>query len=98
MAILTSMPGEGNKVGIYDIPDDVLGKYAVSGENAAQMFPESKKSGGAEIPKSGVGANAVKVENAESLGEVQAYGDICVCRQLLCNAYGCWWNYYYCYC
>ena len=29
MAILTSMPGEGDKVGIYDIPDDVLGQYAV---------------------------------------------------------------------
>jgi hypothetical protein len=96
MAILTSMPGEGNKVGVYDVPDSVLSQYAVSGDKAASMFPESAKASGAEIPKSG--ANAVKVENAESLGEVQAYGDICVCRELLCNAYGCWWHYYYCYC
>ncbi len=97
MAILTSMPGEGNKVGIYDVPDNVLSQYAVSGDKAASMFPESAKAAGAEIPKS-AGADAVKVENAESLGEVQAYSDICVCRQLLCNAYGCWWHYYYCYC
>ena len=87
MAILTSMPGAENKVGIYDVPDDVLSKYAVSGDQAAQMFPESAKKVGAEIPQSG--ANAVKVENAEGLGEVQAYNDVCVCRELLCNAYGC---------
>ncbi len=91
MAILTSMPGEGNKVSVYDVPDGVLQQYAVSGDQASQMFPESKKSSGADIPKSG-GANAVKLENAESLGEVQAYSDICVCRELLCNAYGCWWQ------
>jgi hypothetical protein len=97
MAILTSTPGAENKVSIYDVPDSVLSQYAVTGDKAAQMFPESKKTSGAEIPKSG-GANSVKVENAESLGEVQAYGDICVCRELLCNAYGCWWHYYYCYC
>jgi hypothetical protein len=97
MAILTSMPGEGNKVGIYDVPDNVLSQYAVSGDKASAMFPESKKTSGADIPQ-GSGANAVKVENAESLGEVQAYSSICVCRELLCNAYGCWWHYYYCYC
>ena len=97
MAILTSTPGEGNKVGVYDVPDDVLQQYAITGEKAAQMFPESKKTSGSEIPKSG-GKDAIRVENAESLGEVQAYGDICVCRELLCNAYGCWWHHYYCYC
>lgn len=97
MAILTSMPGEGNKVSLYDVPENVLSQYAVSGDKAATMFPESAKTSGAEIPQSG-GADAVKVENAESLGEVQAYAHICVCRELLCNAYGCWWHYYYCYC
>jgi hypothetical protein len=97
MAILTSMPGAGDKVGIYDVPDKVLAQYAVPGDKAAAMFPESKKTSGADIPKSGA-ANAVKVENAESLGEVQAYSDICICRELLCNAYHCWWHYYYCYC
>lgn len=96
--ILTSMPGEGNKVSVYDIPDSELEKYAVTGDKASSMFPESGKTAGAEIPKSGGGANAVKVDNAESLGEVQAYNAICVCRELLCNAYGCWWHYYYCYC
>ena len=35
---------------------------------------------------------------SEGLGEVQAYNDLCVCRELLCNNYGCWWHYYYCYC
>lgn len=40
MAIVTSMPGEGNAVNVYDIPDDVLQKHAVSGEKAGQMFPE----------------------------------------------------------
>lgn len=98
MAILTSMPGEGNKIGVYDVPDNVLQQYALAGDKAAQMFPESKKAGGADIPKSGAGMNAERVENAESLGEVQAYNDVCVCRQLLCNAYRCWWHYYYCYC
>ena len=95
--ILTSTTGDGNKVAVYDIPDDVLSQYAVTGDKAASMFPESSKHAGSEIPKSS-GGNAMKVDNAESLGEVQAYGDICVCRELLCNAYGCWWHYYYCYC
>ena len=97
MAILTSMPSEGNKVSVYDVPDSVLAEYAVAGDKASSMFPESGKTGGTEIPQSG-GANAVKVENAESLGEVQAYNAICVCRELLCNPYGCWWHYYYCIC
>ena len=95
--ILTSMPGEGNKVAVYDIPESVLSQYAVTGEKAAGMFPEAGKHGGSDIPKS-EGADAVRVDNAEGLGEVQAYNAICVCRQLLCNAYGCWWHYYYCYC
>ena len=98
MAILTSTPGEGNKVNVYDIPDNVLQQYAVSGDKAAQMFPESKKQSGGEIPKSTGAMSATRVENAESLGEVQAYNDVCVCRTLYCNAYGCWWHYYYCYC
>ncbi len=89
MAILTSTPGTDNKVSVYDIPDDVLSQYAVSAEQVASMVPESAKS---------AGANAVRVENAESLGEVQAYGDLCVCRELLCNSNGCWWHYYYCNC
>lgn len=96
MAILTSTPGTDNKVSVYDIPDDVLSQYAVSADQAASMFPESAKSAGADISKGG--ANAVRVENAESLGEVQAYGDLCVCRELLCNSNGCWWHYYYCNC
>src|SRR5258708_35219686 len=96
MAILTSTPGSDNKVAIYDVPDDVLQQYAVTGDKAAQMFPESKKTSGAEIPQSG-GANAVKVENAESLGEAHAYGDICICRDILCNAYGGSDHYYSCY-
>ena len=98
MAILTTMPGEGDKVMLYDIPDSALAQYAIAGDNAAKMFPESKKTSGLEIPKSNAEMSAVKVDNAENLGEVQAYGDICVCRELLCNAYGCWWHYYYCYC
>ena len=98
MAILTSTPGEGNKVSIYDIPDSELEKYAVSADQAASMFPESAKAAGNEIPKSDTGMSPTRVENAESLGEVQAYNDVCVCRKLLCNAYGCWWHYYYCYC
>ena len=43
MAILTSTPGADNKVSIYDVPEDVLGQYAITGDKAAQMFPESKK-------------------------------------------------------
>ncbi len=98
MAIVTSTPGAKNEVKVYDVPDDVLSKYAVSGDKAAQMFPESGKSSGAEIPKSTGAMAPTRVDNAESLGEVQAYGDICVCRELLCNAWTCWWHYYYCYC
>lgn len=98
MAILTSTPREGNKVTIYDVPDNILQQYAISPDKAAQMFPESGKHAGEEIPKSTAAMSATRVDNAESLGEVQAYSDICVCRELLCNAYGCWWHYYYCYC
>src|SRR5258706_9662466 len=97
MAILTSTPGADNKVSIYDVPDSVLSQYAVTGEKAAQMFPESKKTAGAEIPQSS-GADAVKLENAESLGEVQAYNDICVCRGLFCIVNDCWGLYSFCYC
>ena len=98
MAIVTSTPGEGNDVTIYDVPDDVLKQYAIAGDKAASMFPEGKGSASAEIPKSTAAMSPTKLENAEGLAEVQAYNDICVCRELLCNAYGCWWHYYYCYC
>src|SRR5260370_39605941 len=69
MAILTSTPGEGNKVSVYDVPDSVLQQYAVSGEKAAQMFPESKKAPGSEIPTSTSAMSAPNAENPESLGE-----------------------------
>lgn len=98
MAILTSTPGEGNKVSVYDVPDDVLAQYAITSEKAAAMFPESAMASGGEIPKSDAAMSPTKVENAEGLADVQAYGDICVCRRLVCNVYGCWWHYYYCYC
>jgi len=98
MAILTSTPGEGNKVSVYDIPDSVLQQYAITGDKAAAMFPETKAASGSDIPKSSATMSPTRVENAEGLGEVQAYSDVCVCRQLLCNSYGCWWHYYYCYC
>ena len=98
MAIVTSMPGEGNVVNLYDIPDDLLQKHAVSGDKASQMFPEGKEGGAAGIPQSTDAMSATKLDNADSLGEVQAYGRICVCRQLYCNSWRCWWHYYYCYC
>jgi hypothetical protein len=96
MAILTSTPGEGNEVKVYDVPDDVLSQYAMTGEKAAQMFPE--KSGISGIPNATADMSPTKLENNESLGEVQAYARICVCRTLYCNAWRCWWHYYYCYC
>jgi hypothetical protein len=97
MAILTSMPGKGDDVSVYDVPDNVLAQYAVSGENASKMFPEGSKSSSG-IPKSTPDMNPSKLENAESLGEVQAYTHICICRTLWCNAWRCRWHYYYCYC
>lgn len=97
MAILTSSPGEGNEVKVYDVPDDVLTQYAMTGEKAAQMFPE-KSGSEAGIPQSTAAMSPTKLENAESLGEVQAYARICICRELLCNPWKCWWHYYYCYC
>lgn len=97
MAILTSMPKEGNDVNVYDVPDNVLAQYAVSGEKASQMFPESKKPSSG-IPKSTPDMNPSKLEHAESLGDVQAYSSICICRTIWCNAWRCWWHYYYCYC
>jgi hypothetical protein len=50
----------------------VLAQYQVTGDKAAQMFPEGKKTSGSEIPKSSAAMGATRVENAESLGEVQA--------------------------
>ncbi len=98
MAILTSTPGEDNKVNVYDVPDDVLAQYAITPEKAAAMFPESAKPGDDEVPKSDASMSPTRVDNAEGLAEVQAYNGMCVCRKLICNAYGCSWHYYYCYC
>jgi hypothetical protein len=97
MAIVTSTPGEANEVKVYDVPEDVLQQYALSGENAAKMFPEQTEAASG-IPKSTAQMSPTKLENAESLAEVQAYSAICICRQLYCNAWRCWWHYYYCYC
>ena len=96
MAILTSTPGEGNQVSIYDVPDSVLNRYAVTGEKSSEMFPESKSPTAERFQK--VRAQWRHQNKCGKLGEVQAYNDVCVCRQLYCNAYGCWWHYYYCYC
>jgi len=96
MAILTSSPGEGGEVNVFEVPDDVLAQYAVSADKAAQMFPE--KAATTDIPKATAAMNPTKLENTESLGEVQAYNRICICRELYCNAWRCWWHYYYCYC
>lgn len=98
MPIVTSTPGEGDQVSVYDVPDNVLQQYALSGEKAAKMFPESTGPSGAGIPQSAGAMSVTKVANAESLGEVQAYSSICICRTLWCNYYRCWWHYYYCYC
>ena len=97
MAILTSSPGEDNEVKVYDVPDDVLAQYAMTGDKAAQMFPE-KSSVRRRHSAIEAAMSPTKLENAESLGEVQAYSRICVCRELLCNPWRCWWHYYYCYC
>lgn len=97
MAILTSSPGEENEVKVYDVPDDVLQQYAMTGEKAAQMFPE-KPGTTSGIPQSTSAMQPTRLDNTESLGEVQAYARICICRELLCNAWRCWWHYYYCYC
>lgn len=96
MAILTSSPGEGGEVNVFEVPDDVLTQYAVSADKAAQMFPEHAAT--TDIPKATAAMNPTKLENTESLGEVQAYNRICICRELYCNAWRCWWHYYYCYC
>ncbi len=97
MAILTSTPGAENQVSVYDVPDDVLTQYAISGEKAAQMFPENKTAG-TEIPKGTPEMSPTRLDNAEGLAEVQAYASICICRELVCNPWRCWWHYYYCYC
>ena len=70
MAILTSMPGEGNAVGVYDVPENVLSSTR-SQEISGSMFPESNNRRAARPKEHGRNA-AEKVENAESLGEVQA--------------------------
>ncbi len=80
------------------MPDSVLSQYAITGEKAAQMFPERQKKSGADIPRSTGAMNPTKMSNAESLGEVESYSDICVYRQLSCNPYGCWWVYYWASC
>lgn len=97
MAILTSMPGEADEVKVYDVPEGVLQQYALTSDKAAQMFPE-KAATTSGIPKSTPAMNPARLDNTESLGEVQAYSHICICRQLYCNAWRCWWHYYYCYC
>jgi hypothetical protein len=98
MAILTSTPDKDNKVKIYDVPDSDLQKFEVSGADAGKMFPQREKPAGG-IAKSEGAMGVMKIDNADALGEVQAYSDVCVCRELLCDGYGnCWWHYYYCYC
>ena len=68
MAILTSSPGAENEVNVYDVPDDVLAQYAMTGDKAAAMFPEGATAG---IPKASAEMSPTKVDNTESLGEVR---------------------------
>lgn len=98
MALVTSIPQAENKVELYDIPDADLQKYRVSGAQAAQMFPEKEKPTGVVSNEGAMSVTAI--DNAEGLSsdDVQAYHRICICRQLYCNAYTCWWHYYYCWC
>ena len=98
MAILTSSPGADNEVKVFDVPDDVLKQYEISGDKASQMFPFPEKSSASDISQATASMNPTRVENTESLGEVQAYAHVCICRELVCNAWRCWWHYYYCYC
>jgi len=50
--------------------------------------------------KNPAGADNAKSKDARSKENSNSStgGSFCVCRQLLCNANGCWWHYYYCYC
>lgn len=97
MALVTSV-AQQDKVELYDIPDADLQKYKVSGDKAASMFPEKEKPTGVSSNEGAMGVTSI--ENAEGLSseDVQAYHRVCVCRQLYCNAYTCWWHYYYCWC
>ena len=88
MAIVTKP--EGDKVTLYDIPDDQLEQFKVAPDKAAQMFPES---GGAASASDAMGV--IKSGGVE--GDVQAYANSNICWVLRCNAYGyCWYVYWYC--
>jgi len=98
MPIVTSIPGAENQVELYDIPAADLEKYKVSGDKASSMFPEKEKATGVASKEGAMSVTAI--DNAEGLSseDVQAYSRICICRQLYCNAWRCWWHYYYCWC
>lgn len=88
MAIVTSAPNQEDKVRVFDVPDSELSKYEVKGDKAAQMFPE----GGSQ------NFSKIKTRDMKGADDVQSYNDWCVCTYLVCNAYGCWYERYWCAC
>jgi hypothetical protein len=91
MAIVTSTPNQENKVKVYDIPDSQLSQYELASDKATQMFPEGSQGAVSKM-------SAAELKKPEGAGDVDAYAEWCVCRTLWCNAYGCWYEYYWCYC
>jgi hypothetical protein len=87
MAIVTSSPGADGKFQLYDIPDADLGKYAISADKAATMFPKKDNP---------TRDDAQGVVTPSSSGDVQGYsGDICYIYQCYYNGY-CEYVWWYC--
>ena len=80
---------EGDKVTLFDIPDDQLAQYKIAPEKAAQMFPET---GGTDKEEA---LGVIKAGGVE--GDVQAYANMNICYRWRCNGYGhCWYVWWYC--
>lgn len=89
MAIVATAPTDEGKVQLYDVPDSELSKYQISGDKAAQMFPENPSPD--RVFK-------MKTKDMAGADDVQSYNNWCICTYWYCNAYGCWWQRYWCAC
>lgn len=90
MAIV-SRPDQGNKVALYDIPDDELARYEISPEKLVEMFPHKESRSRADA------IGVAPAGTQDIAGDVQGYGGQDICYAWECDSNGkCVYIWWYC--